>query len=60
MAKGENLSIKEKILRAEAAYQKFLNIMANLTRRQRAVLEKAIGKVEAQQMEKLRKKLNLN
>ncbi len=59
MAEGKNLSIKEKILKAEEAYQKFLDIMAKLSRRQRAVLEKAIGNIEARQMEKIRKNLNL-
>ncbi|MFH2136121.1 MAG: hypothetical protein ABII19_00590 [Patescibacteria group bacterium] len=60
MAEEKNLAIKEKILRAEEAYQKFSDIMAKLSRRQRAVLEKAIKEIEARQIEKLRKKLNLN
>ncbi|MBU1146280.1 hypothetical protein KKD80_01910 [Patescibacteria group bacterium] len=60
MAEEKNLAIKEKILRAEEAYQKFSDIMAKLSRRQRAVLDKAIKEIETRQIEKLRKKLNLN
>ena len=60
MANVGNLSIKEKILRAEEAYQKFSDIMIELSRRQKIVLEKAIKTIEARQIEKLRKKLNLN
>ena len=60
MANVGNLSIKEKILRAEEAYQKFSDIMIELSRRQKTVLEKAIKTIEVRQIEKLRKKLNLN
>lgn len=59
MDEGKNLSVKERILKAEEAYQKFSNIMAKLSRRQRAVLEKAIKNIEARQIEKIRKNLNL-
>lgn len=59
MDEGKNLSVKEKILKAEEAYQKFSNIMAKLSRRQKAVLEKAIKNIEARQIEKIRKNLNL-
>ncbi|MFA5128762.1 MAG: hypothetical protein WC445_02210 [Patescibacteria group bacterium] len=60
MAEGKNLSTREKILKAEEAYKKFSDIMFKLSRRQRAVLEKAIKKIEAEQIEKIRKNLNLN
>ncbi len=59
MAEEKKLSTREKILKAEDAYQKFSDIMAKLTRRQRTVLEKAIKKIEAQQIEKIRKNLRL-
>ncbi|MFA5413085.1 MAG: hypothetical protein WC348_00895 [Patescibacteria group bacterium] len=60
MAEEKNLSIKEKILKAEGAYRKFSKIMADLSLRQRTVLEKAIKKIEAEQIEKIRKNLNLS
>lgn len=50
----------EALAQAEEAYRKFFNIMAGLTRRQRSVVEKAIKKIEIQQMEKIRRRLNLS
>ncbi len=59
MAEEKKLSAREKILKAEDAYQKFSDIMSKLSRRQRTVLEKAIKKIEMQQIEKIRKNLKL-
>jgi hypothetical protein len=60
MAEAKKLSPREKILKAEEAYRKFSDIMAELSQRQRVILEKAIKKIEAGQIEKIRKNLNLN
>lgn len=60
MTEGKNLSTREKVLKAEEAYRKFSDIMAELSRRQRIILEKAIKKIETGQIEKIRKNLNLN
>lgn len=52
---------REEILaRAEEAYRKFSDIMTTLTERQKKIVERAIKRIEEQQIEKLRKKLNLN
>lgn len=48
------------LARAEEAYRKFSGIMAGLSLRQKEIAEKAIKKIESQQIDKLRKKLNLN
>jgi hypothetical protein len=60
MAEVKNLSTKEKIFRAEEAYRRFFDVMENLTRRQRTIVEKAIKKIEVRQIEKIRKNLNLS
>lgn len=60
MIKEKNLSAKEKILKAEEAYRKFSDIMTELSRRQKTILEKAIKKIEIGQIEKIRKNLNLS
>lgn len=60
MAEEKNLSTREKILKAEEAYRKFSGIMAELSKKQRTILEKAIKKIEVEQIEKIRKNLNLN
>jgi hypothetical protein len=60
MVSKENIKIEESLVRAEEAYRKFSDIMAGLTRRQKQIIGEAIEKIEKQQIEKLRKKLNLN
>jgi len=60
MVETKKLSTKEKILRAEEAYQKFFDVMENLTQRQKMVVAKAIQKIDAGQIDKIRKSLNLN
>jgi hypothetical protein len=60
MAEVKNLSTKEKILRAEEAYRRFFDVMENLTQRQKMVVAKAIQKIDAGQIDKIRKSLNLN
>ncbi len=60
MVSKEGIAREEKLIRAEKAYKKFSEIMAGLTARQKEVIEGAIRKIEKQQMEKIRKKLNLS
>lgn len=59
MPEENNLSIKERITKAEGAYRKFSGIMAGLTERQKLIVGEAIKKIENQQIEKLRKKLKI-
>lgn len=60
MPETNNFSTKDKIAKAEQAYRKFSDIMGGLNRRQKALVEGAIKKIEDQQIEKIRKKLNLS
>jgi hypothetical protein len=55
-----NITREKALARAEEAYKKFSDIMAGLPRRQKQIVEGAIKKIEKQQIEKLRKKLNLS
>jgi hypothetical protein len=60
MREANNLSTGDRIAKAEEAYRKFSNIMAGLSERQKMIIGEAIKKIENQQIEKIRKKLNLN
>jgi len=60
MVSKENITTKEALARAEEAYKEFSDIMAGLSKRQKEIIEKAIKKIESQQIEKIRRKLNLS
>jgi mevalonate kinase len=60
MATNDPKTTAEALAQAEEAYRKFSDIMAGLSLRQKEIVERAIKKIEQQQIDKLRKKLNLN